>query len=179
MVQTNRTDDRLSARFDSHNASGEFDLTAAELGVLMTGLSRSLNKIYLAGTAAADRQFRAGRDAMGYEPYAIGLKIISVRPGSVVLDAAVAVLPHQDAIREAGKELVLGVLTHAIYERYGRKILLYDFGRAVKRVSKGALGKSFELVIKLRGKSLNLTAHVSQDGDVDLGSTNFPEDDVQ
>ncbi len=172
-------DDEITVRFAAHDKSGKSDLTAAELGALMTGLSRSLNKLYLESPQLADRLQEKSRRAMSYEPTAIGLKIVSLRAGSVTLNASVAILSDGGVIREVAKELVLGVLTHAIYERFGRKILLYDFGRAVKRVSRGAYGKTFDLALRFANKPISLHATVSQQGKVELRAEQEPWDDVQ
>jgi hypothetical protein len=172
-------DDSITVRFAAQDASGEAVLTAAEFGALMTALSRSLNKMVF------DRATLTGWlpgntvNARGYEPSLVGLKIVSLKAGSITLDAAITLLPNSDTLREIGKDLALGILSTAIYDKYGRKILLYDLGRAVKRVSKGAFGKSFGIVIRYRDKTISLHTTVSKEGKVKSGSDHFPEDDVQ
>jgi hypothetical protein len=47
-------DDEITIRFAAHDKSGKSDLTAAELGALMTGVSRSLNKLYLESPQCRD-----------------------------------------------------------------------------------------------------------------------------
>ena len=172
-------DDTITVRFAVRDGTGESDLTVAELGALMTGLSRSLNKLYVHVAPPAAQPSGTSRDARYYEPVVVKLTISALRKGSVTLDGAIRVLSDHGAIIDVAKTIGLNILASALYDQYGKRILLYDFRRAVKRVSKGALGKTFELGIRFCDRAVSLRASVSKEGKVQSGSDHFPEDDVQ
>jgi hypothetical protein len=155
------------------------DLTVAELGVMLTALNRTLNKLALDSPELREWLPELYYSPIQNEPVFIQLSVTSVRSGSVELQVAIDFLSRIGLDHDTAKTLLIGILANALFDPHRATKIVYDFLRGIKRVSRGALGKTIEMVITIKNAAIRLRAHVSEGGDVEVNVHRSPPDDIQ
>lgn len=155
------------------------EIIASELGVLLTALNRTLNKIALHSADFRGAAERFGSDSVNYEPSFIRLQLRSIRKGSVDLQIVVDFFSLIGLDPVTAKSILLSLIANAIWNPDQTKTFVYDFRRAVNRIARGAVGKTIEMTIKLEEASIRLQATIEHQHDVRIDVKRQPPDDTQ
>lgn len=113
---------RISAMVEGESKN----LTVAELGVLLTGINRALNR-----AAGADLTPRQGFSPQSHEPLWVQSEVIRIENGSVLLSIVSSVSDFmQENVFKAA--FLAGILGNAAWDF--SKVLNKEIGRALRRI---------------------------------------------
>lgn len=173
------SDELITIKISSALEGEAVDLTVAELGVLLTAVNRSMNKLVIADPDALRKPTALSYDRINQEPPFVELKISSIRKGSIELQAIADSLTAIGLDPASAKSVILGILTNAIFDPERAKTLTGEFTRAVKRVAQASAGKVITVAITIKHKVVQITAKVDEIGNVKVETQLPPPEDTQ
>lgn len=172
-------DELITIKISSAVKGVAADLTVAELGVLLTAVNRSLNKLVIADPNALRKPTALPYDRINQEPPFVELKVSSIRKGCIELQAIADALTAIGLDPASAKAVILSILANAIFDPEKAKTIASDVARGVKRIAQASAGKVITVAITIKGKAVQLTAKVDANGKVKVETQVPPPDDTQ
>lgn len=143
-------------------------LTIAEIGVLLTGINRSINSIIQSDYDNELKLLGDFKTSAGREPTGVVLSLLEARHGSLEIQLAIDFLNSVGLDPDTAKNILINILANAIWDVERSKRLVYDFRRAIQRISNGANGKVIVLKIYFKNKIKTLKANINLKGKVKI-----------
>lgn len=173
------SDQQITIKISSAFEGEPVDLTIAELGVLLTAVNRSLNKLVVAYPDALRKSTEFSYDRINQEPPFVELKVSSIRKGCIEIQAIADALTAIGLDPASAKAVILNILAVAICDPEKVGILTGDFTRGVKRNAQASVGKVITIAIAIKKKVAQLKAKVDANGKVKVETQIPPPDDTQ